>query len=137
MEVIQLTLQPDESIAFMLDIHADSVSPSSRIDDIQETILEKLESVRESCKSHKVKHLFLAGDIHNRVATTHNVVNQLGAEFLKFKQDGVELYSILGNHDIVRNSLEAIDCVFFTDRKYKGRCALYPKRRFICWRRVL
>lgn len=109
MEVIQLSLGPDESIAFMLDIHADSTSPSSRIDDIQETLMEKLESVKTSCVSNNVKHLFIAGDIFNRVATTHGVVNQLGSKFLEFRELGISVYSILGNHDIVRNSLEAIE----------------------------
>lgn len=109
MEVIQVQLNKDESIAFCCDIHMDSQTPSSRIDDIQVTVIDKIKDIREKCVERNVKHLFFEGDIFNRVACPHSCVNLIGEEFLKFKDCGIELYSILGNHDIVRNSLEAIE----------------------------
>ena len=107
--MINLRLESDESVAFILDLHMDSNSPSSRIDDIQVTLIDKLEDIREKCKERNVREIFFAGDIFNRIACTHASVNLLGEAFLRFKEDGVGLYTILGNHDIVRNSLEAME----------------------------
>lgn len=109
MEVTQIQLNKGESIAFCCDLHMDSQTPSSRIDDIQVTLIEKMKDIKNKCVERNVKHLFFEGDIFNRVACPHSCVNLLGEEFLNFKKEGIELYSILGNHDIVRNSLEAIE----------------------------
>ena len=65
MEVIQVQLNKDESIAFCCDIHMDSQTPSSRIDDIQVTVIDKIKDIREKCVESNVKHLFFEGDIFN------------------------------------------------------------------------
>lgn len=109
MMLIQLSLSSDEGIAFVLDIHADSQSPSSRVDDIRVTLSDKLNDILNSCVKRNVRYVFFAGDIFNRVACPHETVNMLGSIFLKFKSRGMELFSILGNHDIVRNNLDAME----------------------------
>lgn len=109
MSCYNLTVNSTDSIAFILDLHMDSSTPSSRIDDLQETLLDKMDDIRDKCIKNRVKHIFFAGDIFNRIACTHASVNLLGESFLKFKKNGIELYTILGNHDIVRNSLEAME----------------------------
>lgn len=109
MEVIQVELKNNEKIAFLLDLHMDSQTPSSRVDDIKVTLIDKLKDVLDSCIERNVKHMFLAGDVFNRISCTHESVNLLGNMFLQYKMKGIELYSILGNHDIVRNNLESID----------------------------
>lgn len=109
MNFYNLRVKEDESVAFILDLHMDSTTPSSRIDDLSETLLDKMEDIREKCLENKVKHIFFAGDIFNRIACTHASVNLLGESFLRFKENGIQLYTILGNHDIVRNSLEAME----------------------------
>lgn len=109
MSFYNLVVDSNDSIAFILDLHMDSTTPSSRIDDLQETLLDKMDDIREKCIERRVKHIFFAGDIFNRIACTHASVNLLGESFLKFKENGIQLYSILGNHDIVRNSLEAME----------------------------
>ena len=109
MNVIELSLKEGEKIATLSDIHADSKAPPSRVDDILETLIDKLEDVRKKCVERNVKHLFLQGDICNRVQMPFVVINRLGTEFNKFRESGIELYSILGNHDIVRNSIENIE----------------------------
>ena len=109
MNPINLQLNDDESIAFCLDLHIDTQTPSSRIDDILETATDKLFDIKSKCLSRNVHHIFFAGDLFNRIAVPHLGVNRLGEVFLDFKDSEINIYSILGNHDIVRNSLEAID----------------------------
>lgn len=106
LQVYSLNLEKGETIAFCGDIHADSTSPSSRIDDIQETLSKKLNDMLTKCISYKVKYLFFEGDIFNKIQCTHECVNRLGEDLLKFKSKGIGLFTILGNHDIVRNNLD-------------------------------
>lgn len=107
--LIKLHLTDDESIAFIGDLHYDNHTPESRIDDIQITLCEKLKSVLGSCIDNKVKHLFFEGDVFNRISCSHESINTLGNALLGFIKHGISLYTILGNHDIVRNNLEHIE----------------------------
>lgn len=109
MKVIQVDLKKNEKIAFLLDLHMDSQTPSSRVDDIKVTLIDKLKDVLNSCVERNVKYVFLAGDVFNRISCTHESVNLIGNMFLQFKEKGMELYSILGNHDIVRNNLDSME----------------------------
>ena len=109
MQVIKLELKDNEKIAFCCDIHADSVSPSSRIDNIIDTLDTKLDSILSGCKENHVKYLFFEGDIFNRVQCPHEVVNRLGRKFMGFIREGIQLFTILGNHDIIRNNLENLE----------------------------
>jgi DNA repair exonuclease SbcCD nuclease subunit len=109
MNVIQLTLNPDEKIAFAGDLHWDNHTPESRVDDIMETARRKLEDMLSKCKERNVKHLFFEGDIVNRLQISYEAMNLLGECLLAFKESGIELYTICGNHDILRNSMERIE----------------------------
>ena len=106
MQVIQLTLNSNEKIAFCCDVHFDNRTPDSRIDDLPVTAVSKLTDMLNKCIERNVKHLFFEGDILNRIQVTHECVNMLGEVLLKYKDAGIELYTICGNHDILRNSLE-------------------------------
>jgi len=107
--LISLHLSENETIAFIGDLHYDNHTPESRIDDIQVTLCEKLNSVLKSCLKKNVKHLFFEGDVFNRIACSHESINTLGNSLLQFIKNGITLYTILGNHDIVRNNLEHIE----------------------------
>lgn len=104
--MIQININPEDSIAFLGDVHADSLTPSSRIDNYMETCKNKLKDVAEKCEQRNVKHLFIAGDIFSRITTTHEAVNEIGEAFKEFKNRGIEVYTIIGNHDMVRNSTD-------------------------------
>lgn len=106
MNVIQLVLNKDERVAFCCDVHFDSNTPDSRIDDIQETAIEKLKDMLNKCIERNVKYLFFEGDIFNRIQVPHLCVNLFGEILLKYKEAGIELFTICGNHDILRNSLD-------------------------------
>lgn len=109
MNVIQLSLQNDEKIGFVSDLHLDSRTPDSRIDDLMETAQHKLEDMLTKCIERNVKFLFFEGDIINRIAVPHQVINVFGELFMRYKEAGIELFTICGNHDILRNSLENIE----------------------------
>lgn len=109
MNVIQIQLNDGEKIGFSCDLHFDNRTPESRVDDIMETARRKLEDMLKKCQERNVKHLFFEGDIVNRLQISFEAINTLGETFLAFKEAGIELYTICGNHDILRNSMERIE----------------------------
>lgn len=109
MQVIQLTLKNDEKIAFCCDLHLDNRTPDSRIDDLPTTAAGKLLDMLSKCIEKNVKYMFFEGDIFNRIQVTHECVNMFGEVFLKYKEADIELFTICGNHDILRNSLDNFD----------------------------
>lgn len=106
MKILEINLYNDEKIAFCGDTHFDSKTPDSRIDDISVVAIEKLKDMLSKCINMNVKHLFFEGDIFNRVVVPHSVVNTVGEVLVKYKEAGIELYTICGNHDIYRASLD-------------------------------
>lgn len=109
MNVIQIQLNDGEKIAFCGDIHIDSRTPDSRIDDLFETAIEKMNDILKKCIEKNVKCMFFEGDIFNKIQVPHICVNMFGEVLLKFKEAGIQLFTICGNHDILRNSLENIE----------------------------
>lgn len=94
--------------AFVCDIHADSSRVKSRIDDSREATMDKLEQIRAICTARGVTDVFLEGDVFNRPNVTVECISQMGAEFMKFRQSGIAVHSIVGNHDIYRNDLATL-----------------------------
>lgn len=107
--MINLNLSNNEKIAFIGDLHLDSSTPPSRIDDILQTTLDKVNDVLESCISNNVKALFWAGDIVNRISIPFSPINSFMELLIKFHDSGIQNFSICGNHDIMRNSMEYLD----------------------------
>lgn len=104
--MINLNLKDKENIAFIGDLHADSKGHSSRIDNIYDVLDMKLNSILDTCKKENVKYIFFEGDIFNRVSCTHEIVNFIGKKFIEFNLNGIKLFTIVGNHDMLRNSLD-------------------------------
>lgn len=98
-----MELNPNESIAFIGDLHVDSVGPASRLDDYMITVCEKVNDIRIKCLERNVKAVLFSGDIFNRIQMPNETINMIGIEFKKFIKEGISLYSIVGNHDIARN----------------------------------
>lgn len=57
MQIIQLNLSYEEKIGFVSDLHLDSLTPQSRIDDLTKTCLEKVEGILNKCKERNVRAL--------------------------------------------------------------------------------
>ena len=109
MSLIDLGLGQRQAFAVVGDLHIDNRTPISRIDNIMETMDKKLHSILNSCKFHNVKYVFFEGDLINRVSMTFEALNLAIQVFMEFKNCGIQLFSILGNHDIVRNSVDMLD----------------------------
>ena len=106
---IHLKLNEGEKIAFISDVHVDSKMPDSRVDDIITTLKDKLVDILNKCIAENVKYVFFEGDVVNRVQCPFEPITMLADILLRFRQEGIRCFSILGNHDIVRNSLENLD----------------------------
>ena len=106
---IHLKLEDGEKIAFISDVHVDSKMPDSRVDDIITTLKDKLVDILNKCVNENVKYVFFEGDVVNRVQCPFEPITMLADILLRFKSEGIRCFSILGNHDIVRNSLENLD----------------------------
>ena len=105
MSAIQISVTGKEKIAFVGDVHFDTSTPSSRLDDYMKTCCEKIKAIGSICKTEQVSYLFFAGDIFNRIQCSHECVNRAGEALLFIKAQRVRLFSICGNHDLFRNSL--------------------------------
>lgn len=108
MRVIKLNLKPNEIIGFISDLHLDCQQANSRTDDILTTLMNKMEDVLNSCKSRNVKALFFAGDVVNRTGMPFSPINAFIELLIKYREAGIGMYSICGNHDVMRNSLDYI-----------------------------
>lgn len=102
----ELSLKDGESIAMIGDLHGDTQQPSSRIDNYMETMSSKMLDILEKCISGNVKATFWSGDIFNRIQLPSECVNRVGSIFIKFKEKGIRVFSIYGNHDMCRNTAD-------------------------------
>lgn len=102
---IKLYVNFNEKFGFIGDIHfADSIS--SRLDDYMHTCCQKLFAIGDICQKEHVRYLFFSGDVFHKVTCTHECVNKLGNVLLSLQKQGIRMFSIFGNHDLLRNSLQ-------------------------------
>lgn len=104
-----MTLNSDEKIAFISDVHLDSNTPDSRVDDMLSTCIYKMEDILSKCIENKVKAVFFEGDVVNRYGTAAIAISRFIEVLMKFRASGIELFTILGNHDIARNSVDTLE----------------------------
>ncbi len=108
MSVIKLYVSPTDRFGFVGDLHFDNTTPSSRLDDYMETCCKKLKSIGDICQAEGVRYLFFSGDIFHKVTCSHECVNYAGRAFISLQQKGIRVFSICGNHDLMRNQLKQI-----------------------------
>ena len=103
---MQIKISQQEKVAFCGDIHFDTTTPSSRLDNYMDTCCQKIDAIGDICQQENVRYLFFAGDIFNRIQCTHECVNRAGEVLLALKQkNNIRLFAICGNHDLPRDSL--------------------------------
>lgn len=105
-EIIDIQLNHNESIAVIGDLHFDNNNVSSRIDNLMYTTCDKLDYILKKCIENNVKIVLFQGDVLNRVQVSHEAINLLGKYLLKFKNKGMRLFTIIGNHDMYRNNID-------------------------------
>lgn len=96
-------------LAFIGDVHLNNTTPRSRIDDFPSTLLDKLSNLRLLLKERGVNHAVFLGDFFHKPQQLVAYVKLIYAELLKFLEDGITLYSIIGNHDITYDRLDTFE----------------------------
>ncbi len=84
-------------LLFLTDTHIRGTTPSRRLDDFKETLLNKLEEVREIAIEEDVDYIIHGGDLFDRPDTAPSVVS----DFIKvLKTYPKPIYIVAGNHDL-------------------------------------
>ena len=97
------------SIIFVGDLHLKGSSPISRVDDYPTVILNKLESLINTAKSFNCDKIMLLGDVFDSHITTLPYLAKVINTFRKISDAGIDVYTIVGNHDIKNNRMDSLD----------------------------
>lgn len=92
-------------VLFLGDPHFDSQTPISRIDNYAETSIRKLSEIRKLALDNDVSHVMTTGDFFDKVQVSFAYLNNLVQELRKFKEDGLTVWSSIGNHDLPYNNM--------------------------------
>lgn len=91
------------------DIHISDKNPRARLDNFKETILGKIDQMRQWCEKVKADGALIAGDLYNFKAPIKNS-HRLNQDLIKyFSKFPCPVYMIEGNHDLTSNRLESLD----------------------------
>ena len=93
-------------VIFAGDTHLDSRTPLSRNDNYRETTLKKLRSLKKLAKSKGADTVILTGDLFNRYDIPISYLNEVMLVLKEFKNEHIEVYTLIGNHDLPRNMME-------------------------------
>lgn len=95
-----------DKVIFIGDLHLDSRTPESRIDDYGQTVLNKLLSLLDLAIANSVKTIICTGDMFEKYYEPVSYLVKVVDVFLKFKTNGIKFYSLIGNHDLPYNNME-------------------------------
>jgi len=91
-------------VVFLGDTHLTGINPSSRKEtreQYRQLLLDKLESVKQICLKQGAEFLIILGDVFNNNSGISNFFEaDIWHKFLEFKQEGIDVYTIIGNHDM-------------------------------------
>ena len=99
---------PEMLIITAGDIHISDTNPRSRKDNFKETILGKLDQLKNLSNKMKADAVLLTGDIYNikfPTKNSHDLNRELIELFKKFK---CPVYAIPGNHDLTADDLDTL-----------------------------
>lgn len=96
-------------ITLVGDAHLNDKTPSSRQDDFPLTSINKLEELFKICLANDYKNLIFLGDMFHKPTQSLIYLVKVMNIFTKFKNHGINVYSIIGNHDVVYSKSEYID----------------------------
>jgi DNA repair exonuclease SbcCD nuclease subunit len=95
-----------EGFLLIGDPHLDSKTPLARIDNYRETTINKLRSLLQLAIDKKVRAVITTGDVFNRYDVPISYLNEVVHILREYRFNGIEVYSIIGNHDIPRNNMD-------------------------------
>ena len=93
-------------IGLIGDPHLDAQTPASRLDNYGHTTILKLDNLLKVCLLNQIKVVILLGDVFHRYKQPIQYLNEVIEVFRKFREHGIEVYSIVGNHDIPYESTD-------------------------------
>lgn len=96
-------------LLFIGDPHLDSRNPLNRIDDYREVTINKLKEIHRLCLVNGVKMVIFAGDMFHRYDISLHYLTAVIEVFNLFKDSAIEVYSLVGNHDLPRNTFALFD----------------------------
>jgi len=97
------------SFAVIGDCHLNVSSPASRMDDWLDTCLSKLAFVREELLRRDITTAIQLGDFWHSNNQPPWVINRVCSELALWRDSGINLYSIIGNHELAYERLENLD----------------------------
>ena len=87
------------------DTHIRGTTPSRRVDNFKETLLNKLQEVRQIAEEEEVDCILHSGDLFDRPDTAPSIVS----EFVKvLRSFPMEFYIVAGNHDLYGHNPETL-----------------------------
>lgn len=90
-----------KDILIVGDLHLNSSTPISRIDDYADTSIEKLNNLLSLCMDKSISVVILLGDVFHKPQQPLSYLYRVIEAFNKFKDNGIDVYSIVGNsHDV-------------------------------------
>lgn len=95
-------------IIFVGDTHLKATAPISRKDNYPETILNKIKFIWEYASSIECENIIFLGDIFDTVNTSLQYFSGCLSLFKQISDNGVSLYTIVGNHDLKYDSMETL-----------------------------
>lgn len=99
-----------KSIVVIGDPHLNSATPQSRVDDFADSSIEKLHNLLNLCLEKGYDTVVALGDFFHKSTQPLIYMNRVLEVMNKFKQSGIDFYSIVGNsHDILYDKLENLN----------------------------
>lgn len=102
-------IRKDVKVTVVGDMHLHSTGFSSRVDDYPNTALDKLDILRNTMKENESTVLICLGDIFHKPNQPSHYVYACLERFMRFKNDGITVFSIVGNHDVNYDRLDTLE----------------------------
>ncbi len=96
------------NIIFVGDVHLKGSNPISRKDNYAEVILNKIKFIRDYANTIDCSSIIFLGDIFDTVNTSLQYFSHCLSLFKEISGLGIDLYTIVGNHDLRYDSMETL-----------------------------
>ncbi|MDO5028333.1 MAG: metallophosphoesterase family protein [Bacillota bacterium] len=92
-------------LLFFTDTHIRPSNPISRLDNYYESVLKKLEEIRDYANSNNIDYVIHGGDLFDRPDNPIKATSQVGLILASFK---MPIYIVVGNHDIFGYNIDTL-----------------------------
>lgn len=96
-------------VLFVGDPHFDSSTPLSRLDSYRKLTLDKLSDILEISINNNVKYVIMTGDVFDKLDQSLSYIHDLLTITNLFKDNNIEILSVIGNHDLKYNNMAYFD----------------------------